>query len=524
MYRISFHDEGETRWTMDDDEYTLDTAETSQIAYHRRCLMKLSETSRLCYAVLMSTFETVRKYYVDEVNLMGFCHPVDDRDYRKYIKTPIDLRVVYDKIMVSAYDTERAFLSDVQTVWSNCLTYCQGRYDNVVVEMQTLSKIFEGEYEKVFNNDGSSSKNTKSKAPYDEWFGFPPWVRSFENGLCWVCNCAASKSNPVIICEECDGEFHLHCVKPRLKKVPKNDFICVYSKKNDAYTSLAKRSKLSTKKVNLSDDMQEEAARSQRYIGKQITRNIAGMPEPLMGRIDSLEQNGLYNLIYEPTNAIEQVSWEELYVILKQMEEDVNGRYIAMEDRKDKDRPPVEEEEDAEDIADDSGVEMELEEVIETSTTTTTTTTTTATAANGVEKKFTHVGRPIMLANGALAVVLKKKGNQVTVLGKDQLEITLSMGNFQEALKKVDDIQSPFLFRGTPADAPKGNNVDADNFMESEELKPKLSGHLCFARHTKTAPMWPGELLKQPQKPKKPKRSSRNRKKEEDAEEEEEEE
>ena len=65
--------------------------------------------------------------------------------------------------MVSAYDTERAFLSDVQTVWSNCLTYCQGRYDNVVVEMQTLSKIFEGEYEKVFNNDGSSSKNTKSK-------------------------------------------------------------------------------------------------------------------------------------------------------------------------------------------------------------------------------------------------------------------------------------------------------------------------------------------------------------------------
>ena len=146
---------------------------------------------------------------------------------------------------------------------------------------------------------------------------------------------------------------------------------------------------------------------------------------------------------------------------------------------------------------------MELEEVIETSTTTTTTTTTTATAANGVEKKFTHVGRPIMLANGALAVVLKKKGNQVTVLGKDQLEITLSMGNFQEALKKVDDIQSPFLFRGTPADAPKTNNVDADNFMESEELKPKLSGHLCFARHTKTAPMWPGELLKQPQKPKK---------------------
>ena len=103
MYRISFHDEGETRWTMDDDEYTLDTAETSQIAYHRRCLMKLSETSRLCYAVLMSTFETVRKYYVDEVNLMGFCHPVDDRDYRKYIKTPIDLRVVYDKIMVSAF-------------------------------------------------------------------------------------------------------------------------------------------------------------------------------------------------------------------------------------------------------------------------------------------------------------------------------------------------------------------------------------------------------------------------------------
>ena len=43
--------------------------------------------------------------------------------------------------MVSAYPTERQFLHDVQTVWSNCLTYCQGRYDNVVLN-EYLSKVF----------------------------------------------------------------------------------------------------------------------------------------------------------------------------------------------------------------------------------------------------------------------------------------------------------------------------------------------------------------------------------------------
>ena len=180
----------------------------------------------------MSTFEIIRKHYYSKVNLMGFCHPVDDREYRKYIKQPIDLRVIYEKVMVSAYPTERQFLHDVQTVWSNCLTYCQGRYDNVVLEMNILSKVFREEYDKAFPSNGDKQTNTPL---YNTWMGFPPWVRNFESGLCWVSNKPASKNKPVIICEKCDGEYHLHCVEPKLKAVPEGDFICVYCRQANAF-------------------------------------------------------------------------------------------------------------------------------------------------------------------------------------------------------------------------------------------------------------------------------------------------
>ena len=55
-------------------------------------------------------------------------------------------------------------------------------------------------------------------------------------------------------------------------------------------------------------------------------------------------------------------------------------------------------------------------------------------------KVFTHVGRPIVLANNELAVVVDKKDGQIIVRGKDQKERTISVDELHAALDKVTGI------------------------------------------------------------------------------------
>ena len=197
--------------------------------------------------------------------------------------------------------------------------------------MQVLSKVFREDMTKLSRRVGSN--RLKIHFITLGWVSRPG--SETESGLCWVSNKPASKNKPVIICEQCDGEYHLHCVEPKLKAVPEGDFICVYCRQANAFSKLARRSNLPKKQfIANANANADEVSRSKRYIGKDISRNMAGFPEPLLGRIDSYHSDGSYKIVYNPTGAIERVVWEELYVILKHMEEEVQIKCIAEEDRK----------------------------------------------------------------------------------------------------------------------------------------------------------------------------------------------
>ena len=108
---------------------------------------------------------------------------------------------------------------------------------------------------------------------------------------------------------------------------------------------------------------------------------------------------------------------------------------------------------------------------------------------------FTHVGRPIIIANNALAVVVDKKDGQIIVRGKDQNERSISVDEFNAALGKLTGINSPLLFVGPSTDAPKNRDAKSNDRLTADEAIGERTGQLCFARAQKTDPMWPAELL-----------------------------
>ena len=199
---------------------------------------------------------------------------------------------------------------------------------------------------------------------------------------------------------------------------------------------------------------------------------MAGFPEPLLGRIDSYHSDGSYKIVYNPTGAIERVGWEELYVILKHMEEEVQIKCIAEEDRK-------------ENI--DAALEaLEVKKMQEKM----------AIAEESLKRRdssnmdqarefFTHVGRPIVLANNELAVVVDKKDGQIIVRGKDQKERSISVDEFNAALDKVTGISSPLLFVGPSTDAPKNRDAKSNDKLTADEAIGERTGQLCFARAQK---------------------------------------
>ena len=224
----------------------------------------------------------------------------------------------------------------------------------------------------------------------------------------------------------------MHRIEPKLKAVPEGDFICVYCRQANAFSKLARRSNL-PKKQFIATANADEVLRSKRYIGKDISRNMAGFPEPLLGRIDSYHSDGAYKIVYHPTGAIERVGWEELYVILKQMEEEVQIKCIAEEDRKGNidaalEALEVKKMQEKMAIAEESLKRRDSSDM------------------DQGRELFTHVGRPIIIANTALAVVVDKKDGQIIVRGKDQNERSISVDELHAALDKVTGISSPLLF------------------------------------------------------------------------------
>merc|ERR1712018_1132355 len=51
------------------------------------------------------------------------------------------------------------------------------------------------------------------------------WSKSLLNAKCRICR---KKSDPekMLLCDGCDRGHHLYCLKPKLKKIPEDDWYC----------------------------------------------------------------------------------------------------------------------------------------------------------------------------------------------------------------------------------------------------------------------------------------------------------
>ena len=458
----SFIHEVELRLSEDERATSLDLPCASAVAYHKDRVNRLNLVSKKCYATLMKLFLRCRD---KTIHIGEFLKPVTLRDYRKYVQKPIDLRVIYDKVMVQAYLDENSFRNDVHQVWANCRAYCNDRFPMVVEDMQRIAEIFEREFLSVFEGRGS---------PWEDWMGFPPWYGQHvdqkgdvivDQSLCYTCACPPSSNNKIIICEVCKGDFHLHCVEPALDRVPDGDYICPYCDDKLQYKQLACGSPMEKTHRGGAGT----SGRAKRYLHKQISRSMAGYAEPFVGDIVSWSKQSGYKVEYLDGAGSECMTWEELSVVLKEMENEMGEKFIA----------DIDKESDPADTKDESVVDANVATL----------------------DGFAHVGLPVMLENETIGIVEGLKSGSVSLMTVGGA-VSLTKGAFENLLSVIDGEASPFAQNGPPLKNFSAEHSAAGDLKSEEQV---LSGTLVWARLKKNAPYWPAELIKQPKGKSKPK-------------------
>ncbi|CAN4123958.1 unnamed protein product [Withania somnifera] len=152
------------------------------------------------------------------------------------VSRPLDFRTIDVKLAAGSYGgSHESFIDEVREVWHNIRTaYCNK--SNSLELAGSLLQKFEEDYEKEVlplvqkiecSNDSSlCSEAAKARdallAQVNE-SSLPkaPW----EEGICKVCGMDKDDVN-VLLCDECDSEYHTYCLDPPLVKVPIDSWYC----------------------------------------------------------------------------------------------------------------------------------------------------------------------------------------------------------------------------------------------------------------------------------------------------------
>eukprot|EP00095_Tigriopus_kingsejongensis_P004991 snap_masked-scaffold96_size378025-processed-gene-2.27 protein:Tk04991 transcript:snap_masked-scaffold96_size378025-processed-gene-2.27-mRNA-1 annotation:"bromodomain testis-specific protein" len=109
---------------------------------------KLTDAMRACNEILKEIFSKKHAGYA-----WPFYKPVDTElldlhDYKKVIKTPMDLGTIRNKMEGRHYNTSAEFAADIRLIFSNCFKY--NPPDHEVVQMaKKLQDVFEMRYAKI---------------------------------------------------------------------------------------------------------------------------------------------------------------------------------------------------------------------------------------------------------------------------------------------------------------------------------------------------------------------------------------
>ena len=84
------------------------------------------------------------------------------------------------------------------------------------------------------------------------------WSKSLLNTKCRICR---RKNDPdkMLLCDGCDRGHHLYCLKPKLKKIPDDDWYCTECKPKMRIRSPKKKNRKVFEEEDLEDDDDEEA-------------------------------------------------------------------------------------------------------------------------------------------------------------------------------------------------------------------------------------------------------------------------
>jgi len=147
----------------------------------------------------------------------GFMDPVDTdyySDYLDIVDEPWCLLDVLQKLENGEYKgvAYPKFLSDIRKIWRNCKVYNLFQ-SQIWYSAHALAMLSDRLYQ--------------------------AWVMSFQEGLIaldndmgqpWAERCRVcvqdGRDDKIILCDHCDGQFHIDCLRPRLKSIPDGIWLC----------------------------------------------------------------------------------------------------------------------------------------------------------------------------------------------------------------------------------------------------------------------------------------------------------
>ncbi|AQK60163.1 PHD-finger family protein isoform 2 [Zea mays] len=152
------------------------------------------------------------------------------------VSRPLDFRTIDIRLAKGAYrGSWEAFLDDVQEVICNLQTAFADRPE-VLIMVVALSESFESLYktevqdlvekfDRYLSNENDSSEihqelqdaltAANNKLPKAPW----------EDGVCKVCGIDRDDES-VLLCDNCDSEYHTYCLNPPLARIPLGNWYC----------------------------------------------------------------------------------------------------------------------------------------------------------------------------------------------------------------------------------------------------------------------------------------------------------
>jgi len=157
------------------------------------CQTKLSEQSstieqaEAMIKLAMLLEEIVENLAKEHIHFRNPVSAKEFKDYNSFVKQPMDLSTIQQKIQKYSYASSAAFAEDIALIKSNCYAYCKGRYQHMLPFADKLWKDAENliakkreELRKLDKSVGQWSQLTQSKGhtPSASYPGTPGVGRS----------------------------------------------------------------------------------------------------------------------------------------------------------------------------------------------------------------------------------------------------------------------------------------------------------------------------------------------------------